>query len=540
MSQGITVEDQEKQAREERKPKWMAAAGVVAVYTLASLASCFLLVRLSGLAIAVPVIVGLYGLIVTVGLARLSTGARAAGDVFMPLALGAVLGGWLYSPAPNAPIGVMVGVQLVLLLVAYFLYFRMWKGSTEEPDVRQAINSVLGKTAYPGEYESEASYKTAGIFLMVATILLQIGFVVFKDAELVVKANGEKRQVTIDGKAIDCNKDSFEDLSAYFEPMIAETRSLLESDANLKAKYAEGELNPENPDNVITIINTNDQVLDHLAKKNNTTMSAIKNKAFDYNNAKTAKGNLVTYEVALHLLFLPGFFAAFGLLNRRRWAHGMGDTYLGLSLGISLFLLLAFQSQIGPAGLVLPIISLIASVLGLRTVFKIERGVADADLKDVPAAQKSIEKAAESPAFSPEEFESWENWRKTGVIVLIMTFLEVVCLFIYNSDFFPRLSAAFSDGFGHHFPGAAFLSLLLSIVSGALCGVGLMNRWRGIKPVAEMRIALGPGQVVVYLLLSQLLVSDEIWRLFPFIFLVGLMIVAYVFLGKTRQNYYQA
>jgi len=207
---------------------------------------------------------------------------------------------------------------------------------------------------------------------------------------------------------------------------------------------------------------------------------------------------------------------------------------------MSLFLILAFEPQIGPVGLVIPIAALITAILGLMAVFKIHRGIPDDELKNVASVQKTLEKAADAPAFAPEEYEAWDEWKKTGQVVWGVTFLEVVCLFLYNTDFFPRMSAAFADGMGKHFPGYALFSLLVSLGTGAICALGLTNRWRWVKGFTEMRLALGAGQVLVYLLLSELIISSEIWRIFPFFILLGVMVVAYVFLGRTRKNYYQA
>jgi hypothetical protein len=269
-------------------------------------------------------------------------------------------------------------------------------------------------------------------------------------------------------------------------------------------------------------------------------MAELKENAYQYRAASGAAFNLVVYPIVLALIFIPGFFAGWGLMQRKKWSSGMGDTYLGLSVGISLFLILAMESQVGPAGLAIPVLSLITSLIGLSAVFKIHRGVSDEELKNVASAQKTIEKAGDAPAFAPEEYEDWAQWKKTSGIVWAVTGLEVVCLFLYNPDFLPRMSVAFADGMGKHFPGWALFSILLALGSGAVCAVGLSNRWKWAKDFVELRLALGAGQVLVYLLLSELYISSSVLLFIPFFALLVVMVVAYVFLGQTRKNYYQA
>src|SRR5690349_1024810 len=127
MSQQLTVEDQEKQARESRRSKWMLAAALFGVYTVLSLISAVLLIRLTGIVIAIPIILGLYGGAVTIGLSRLSLTARSAADTLLPLGLFGVLGGHLYSPITDGPLAIL-GVQFVLMVVTYIVFFQLWKG----------------------------------------------------------------------------------------------------------------------------------------------------------------------------------------------------------------------------------------------------------------------------------------------------------------------------------------------------------------------------------------------------------------------------
>lgn len=153
--------------------------------------------------------------------------------------------------------------------------------------------------------------------------------------------------------------------------------------------------------------------------------------------------------------------------------------------------------------------------------------------------ERILEESANAPAIAPEEYESWADWSRTAVLILVLTLLEVVCLFLYNTDFFPRLSAAFAGDFGRHFPGSAFVSLLLAVGTGALCAFGMLRRVKWLRAVSEMRILLGPGQVIVFLLLSELIISKEIWRIFPFFILLAVMVVAYISLGRTKKPFYQ-
>jgi hypothetical protein len=374
---------------------------------------------------------------------------------------------------------------------------------------------VMGKTSYPNEYEVPPAYKQAGLMLLLATIFLQIGFFVFKDSELVKKA------------------EPFEKLQSYVDPIVDVARSVTASNAGTDKKVI------QTLDDLQSI-SIDEVQLKPIAEAAKVSIPELKENLYQYRGSSAAAGSLFIYPLVLMLIFLPGFFGGIGLMQQKSWAVGMGDTYLGLSVGMALFLILAFESQIGVVGLAIPVASLVVAILGLMSVFKVHRGVSDEELKNIAGVQKIIEKAADSPAFAPEEYEAWEEWKKTGQMVWVVTFLEVVCLFLYNNDFFPRLSAAFADGFGKHFPGYALFSLLLSLGTGAICALGLTNRWRWVKEFTEMRLALGAGQVFVFLLLSELIISAEVWRIIPFFLLLGAMTVAYVFLGRTRKNYYQA
>jgi hypothetical protein len=121
----------------------------------------------------------------------------------------------------------------------------------------------------------------------------------------------------------------------------------------------------------------------------------------------------------------------------------------------------------------------------------------------------------------------------------VATFFEVICLLLFNTDLFTRLAAASADGFGKHFPMGAVASILIAVVSGALCAYGLFARVRWLRALTELRLSLGTGQIIVYLLLAELIISEQPARLVPFVLLLGAMITGFVFLSRTRQAFYQ-
>lgn len=244
-------------------------------------------------------------------------------------------------------------------------------------------------------------------------------------------------------------------------------------------------------------------------------------------------------QLLLKAAFLPGLIAGFGLLQGRKWANGIGDAYMGLVFGMSIFVFLAYESVIGTAGAILPIAAAAVAAFGLKPALSLQRGIADAVLKDVPATKAILLKAESAPSFSTEEYESWEDWKKTGQWMWILTGVEVLCLFLYSPDLLARISAALSDGF-IHFPGYSLFSILLSLGTGALCAIGMTRHTKWVRDFTEMRIALGLGQVLVYLLGAQLVVSAEIWRAVFFVVLLGLAVPTYLALGKTRRAYFQS
>jgi hypothetical protein len=240
----------------------------------------------------------------------------------------------------------------------------------------------------------------------------------------------------------------------------------------------------------------------------------------------------------LRLMLIPGLVAGYGLMTNRKWASGLGDVYMGMVFGLSIFVFLAYSSMFGAFGAALPFLSGLVAAIGLRPAMKLQRGISDATLKEVPATQALIARAESAPAFSTEEYESWADWTKTGQLLGALTVVELICLFLFNADFFARISASLSDGMVH-FPGYELFSILVSLGTGALCAFGMMKHVKWVRGLAEMRIALGAGQVLVYLLASQLLVSAQIWRAIPFVALLILMVPTYLALGKTRRAYYQ-
>lgn len=249
--------------------------------------------------------------------------------------------------------------------------------------------------------------------------------------------------------------------------------------------------------------------------------------------------------IGVPLVLLVGLTTGLGILKGSRTARNSLDLSLVPTMTIVLAAALAgeeeYQVLSNAPYLILPLLAVFGCVgVMYRSWFATQQRKFDNSPASVEALQKSLALAEVSPALSPEEFESKPDLQKTGQMILAMTGLEVICLVLYNPDMFSRISAALADGFGAHFPGGAVFSILIAILSGLLCAQGMFQAKKWTYGFSEMRGALGAGQVLVYLLLSELVVSDEPWRLVPFFLLLGVMVMTYVFMGRIRQSYYQA